>query len=374
MSRILFVSANDWEPWGGSEELWCAAAKQLRERGATVTVSVKWFGQEVPQIAELAAAGCRVHYRRRPFRQPARHLALQRALSLARLHYLRDQDLVVISQGLNTDGLPWMMACRRHRLRYAVITQSAAESWWPYDREAEPLAAAYTGAEKCFFVCHANLELTQKQIATTIARAAVVRNPFNVPYSEPIPWPQIDESTDLRLACVGRLDPRGKGQDLIFDVLRSGRWRERRITVSLFGKGPAERSLRRLVELYELPSVRFAGFTSDVADIWRTHHGLLLPSRYEGLPLVLVEAMLAGRPVIVTDVAGNAEVVTDGETGFLAAAATSDRLAEAMERAWQCRSQLREMGAHAARAIRRLVPRDPAAVFADELEMIAKRS
>ena len=80
----------------------------------------------------------------------------------------------------------------------------------------------------------------------------------------------------------------------------------------------------------------------------------------------------AGRPVIVTDVAGHAEVVTNGETGFLAAAATSGHLAEAMERAWQCRSELREMGARAAREIRKIVPQDPAAVFADKLEVIAK--
>ena len=57
----------------------------------------------------------------------------------------------------------------------------------------------------------------------------------------------------------------------------------------------------------------------------------MLPSRFEGLPLALVEAMLCPRPAVVTNVAGNTEVIEDGETGFVAAAPTAGHLDEAME-------------------------------------------
>ena len=50
----------------------------------------------------------------------------------------------------------------------------------------------------------------------------------------------------LRCAVVGRLDPGAKGQDLLFEVLGREKWRGRRLEVSLYGKGPMERSLRRL--------------------------------------------------------------------------------------------------------------------------------
>ena len=56
--------------------------------------------------------------------------------------------------------------------------------------------------------------------------------------------------------------------------------------------------------------------------IWAEHHALVLPSRFEGMPLVVVEAMLCGRPCIVTDVGGNAELIRDGINGFLAKAPT----------------------------------------------------
>ena len=70
-----------------------------------------------------------------------------------------------------------------------------------------------------------------------------------------------------------------------------------------------------------LEKVTYGGFTEDVESIWASHHALVLPSRSEGLPLVVVEAMLCGRPAIVTDVAGNAELIQDGVSGFVAAAA-----------------------------------------------------
>jgi glycogen synthase len=111
-----------------------------------------------------------------------------------------------------------------------------------------------------------------------------------------------------------------------------------------------------------------------VASIWDTRHGLLLPSRAEGLPLVVVEAMMSGRVPIVTDVAGNGELIDDNETGFLAAAPTEDSLDEAMERAWQRRSGWRAIGEAAARDVRRKVPPDPPSVFADLLLAHADRS
>ena len=89
------------------------------------------------------------------------------------------------------------------------------------------------------------------------------------------------------------------------------------------------------------------------------------------MPLVLVEAMLSGRVPIVTDVAGNGEVLDDGETGFLACAPTEDALDAAMEHAWQRRAEWRAIGAAAAASIRTLVSPDPGQTFAEKLLRLA---
>jgi Glycosyl transferases group 1 len=57
-----------------------------------------------------------------------------------------------------------------------------------------------------------------------------------------------------------------------------------------------------------------------------------MPSRYEGLPIVIVEAMLCERTVVATNVAGHSEVIEDGISGFLAHAPTVASVAKALER------------------------------------------
>jgi glycosyltransferase involved in cell wall biosynthesis len=100
-----------------------------------------------------------------------------------------------------------------------------------------------------------------------------------------------------------------------------------------------------------LRNVRFHGQVSDIEAVWRRSHALVLPSRAEGSSLALQEAMACGRVPIVTDVGGNAELVEDGATGFVAAAPTVPAVGDALERAWRRRREWPEIGARAAERI-----------------------
>jgi len=173
------------------------------------------------------------------------------------------------------------------------------------------------------------------------------------------------------MACVARLDAFAKGLDLLFECLRSPVWRDRDLTVHLYGSGPHREALAELKRRWQLDQVRFEGETPDIEGVWRDHHLLVLPSRQEGLPLALVEAALCARPAVVTDVAGNAEVVDDPLTGFIAKAPTVACLGEALERAWQRRADWHALGQAAADRIRRIVPADPGLDFAREIARAA---
>jgi glycosyltransferase involved in cell wall biosynthesis len=96
-----------------------------------------------------------------------------------------------------------------------------------------------------------------------------------------------------------------------------------------------------------------------------------MPSRFEGLPLAMVEAMLCARPVVATDVAGHAEVIEDGVTGFLADASTAGAVAAALERFWARRREAEEIGKAGAKRIRRLLPSDPVRLFSEKLMGLA---
>jgi glycosyltransferase involved in cell wall biosynthesis len=84
------------------------------------------------------------------------------------------------------------------------------------------------------------------------------------------------------------------------------------------GSGPEEGTLRRLAAAYGVSaSVIFAGFRADVVDLMRASQLVLLPSRTEALPTVLMEAAACGRAVVASNVEGIPEVVVDGVTGKL---------------------------------------------------------
>jgi glycosyltransferase involved in cell wall biosynthesis len=263
-----------------------------------------------------------------------------------------------------------MEYCATNGVRYCAIVQANGEAFWPAAVNLDRLRSAYRQAQAIYFVSEANRKLLEQQLALALPQAQVVRNPFNVPYDVQMPYPTPDR--EWRLACVARMDPCAKGQDLLFQVLALPHWRARPLTVSLYGAGAHEPTLRDLVQMHGLnDSVRFCGHNSDVVQVWREHQALILPSRIEGLPLVLVEAMLCGRVSIVTDVGGNAEIVEEGKTGFIAEGPTVALLNAALERAWAVRDHWQTFGAEAAKAVRSFVPADPAGVFAEKLLSLA---
>jgi glycosyltransferase involved in cell wall biosynthesis len=90
----------------------------------------------------------------------------------------------------------------------------------------------------------------------------------------------------------------------------------------------------------------------------------------EGLPLAIVEAMLCGRFCIVTDIAGNTELIEDNINGFVATAPKAECLDEAMERAWQTRESWREIGKEAYVSVRKVIPRDPIDKFMSEIKLL----
>jgi glycosyltransferase involved in cell wall biosynthesis len=85
----------------------------------------------------------------------------------------------------------------------------------------------------------------------------------------------------------------------------------------LVGEGPQRAALERQCQELNLQNrVLFTGFRQDIR-AWLAHCDLfVLPSLYEGLPIALLEAMAAGKPVIASAIPGNLEAVTHGETGW----------------------------------------------------------
>ena len=377
MSRFVFFSSCS-SPWGGSEELWAGAAALLAERGHSVTIFKACVDPNHPRICRLLALGCHIrdlhqvclpYWIRLPrslVRLTERGPAQKAIRPLVRTHLTNlNPDLVVVSQGANFDGLAYSDLCRISGRPYVIISQKATDYLWPLDEDRIVMRSAFQAALRCYFVSQHNLHLTECQIAETLINAEIVCNPFLVSGS-PLPWPG-NEDHSIKLACIARLDTGEKGQDILLHVLARQLWRNRNLSVSFFGAGRNGEALRDLAGRLALKKVGFPGFVNDVESIWKTHHALVLPSRTEGLPLALIEAMMCGRFGIVTNEGGTSEVVEEGRTGFIANAAKVDELDHAMERAWAVRKEWESIGKAAGRAVRTMVPRDPVASFTAKL-------
>ncbi len=101
----------------------------------------------------------------------------------------------------------------------------------------------------------------------------------------------------------------------------------------ILGTGPLEGELVKQAEQFGLKRrVWFMGFEPNVERWMQAADGFVLSSRYEGLPMVLLEAGACGVPAVATDVPGTREVVVDGVNGWLARAGDPNNLHEAMTR------------------------------------------
>jgi glycosyltransferase involved in cell wall biosynthesis len=136
----------------------------------------------------------------------------------------------------------------------------------------------------------------------------------------------------LVIICIANFTPT-KGQAVIVDALPDLAKRYPRVQAILAGDGPELASVRRRAEALGLAgTVRFPGSVKTPWGLLQAADVFVLASEIEGLPLVVLEAMSEGVPVVATDVGGMPEAVVDGETGFLVPAGDAVALTTAIAR------------------------------------------
>ena len=146
-----------------------------------------------------------------------------------------------------------------------------------------------------------------------------------LPNFSPLRVPAIDVTSGEYVACAGRLNS-AKGIDLLHECARQAA-----MPIRIAGAGdPAWNH-------DDSDNVEYAGLLSrdEMLDFYRRACFLVVPSRwYEMCPLVILEAMSLGLPVIASEIGGLPELVEHGESGLLFRAGDADDLAKQMQRLW----------------------------------------
>jgi glycosyltransferase involved in cell wall biosynthesis len=135
---------------------------------------------------------------------------------------------------------------------------------------------------------------------------------------------------DPVLTVIGRLEPQ-KGHSVLLQALVAVHREFPSVRLVVVGEGSLRRDLESLAGALGLQdSVRFVGYQANVLDWLRLADASVLPSFYEGLPIVAIESLAAGKPMVATAVDGTPEVVLQGLTGLTVPAGDAPRLAAAI--------------------------------------------
>lgn len=152
------------------------------------------------------------------------------------------------------------------------------------------------------------------------------------------------------IGCVARLCE-SKGQELLIRAFAKLSKRHSQVRLWLVGEdqendgGRYQEYLKNLAhELGVEEKTVFWGHRDDVREMMRKMYLLVLPSRDEGLPLVLLEAMAEGIPVVATKVGGVAELVDNGQNGVLIPSGDVRSLEEGLTRLIENKELARDMG------------------------------
>ncbi len=168
--------------------------------------------------------------------------------------------------------------------------------------------------------------ILQGLVRGTPTRVVVLPNAVEAVAAQPLP---ADDHRPLRLLFVGRF-AFNKGLDVLMAVARrlEEEGRSQDFQFQLVGDGPLLAGYRA----QGLPSnVLLMGRVDDAGldELYRTCDALVLPTRFEGMPTVVLEAMVRARPIIVSNVGATAELV-DGANGYLLPPGDTDALHQAL--------------------------------------------
>jgi len=120
-----------------------------------------------------------------------------------------------------------------------------------------------------------------------------------------------------------------KGQDIALSALAKPGLDD--VHIAIVGHGDMESQLRGDASRLGIEKrVHFLGFRTDVPRLVAACDFVLLPSRWEGMPYVVLEAMAGAKPVVATPVDGAVDLVSEGRTGFVARAIDAGAVAEAL--------------------------------------------
>ena len=294
----------------------CSVKKPGRFSRALTDSSVRFFSLEMSESGRLSAT-------------------LNFLPSLIKLvHIIRQVNPEIIHCFLFRANILGRLAGRIARTPIIISSIRVMEKDKPLKHLIDRLTASMV--DKYMAVSESCRRFTIEQLGISPDKIITVYNGIDCREEETSDIKTPSDNTDdvKKIALVGRFD-RQKGHDVLLRALKiiMDRNTDLNLNTFFFGEGPDEEKIKAAINRMGLSGkVFFRGVIEDIRGTIAGMDLLVLPSLWEGLPNVLLEAMAEAKPVVASDIEGIDEIVVDGTTGILFEPGNPEAFAEAIMR------------------------------------------
>lgn len=369
--RVVQLMASPF--FGGPERQMLGLSRALRPEVETLFLTFAEGGKAQPLIDEVRRAGLEAETLTNNFPAIGRC-----AKEIAERLKTWKAD-VVCTSGYKPDILGWL-ASRRSNVPQVIVSHGWTAATWKvriYEaidrfvhRKADAVVSVSEGQAKKVAACGVPAERMTTIVNAVGAEAFAAANPaYAGTLRELFSW-----SPRWILGAAGRLSPEKGMATLVEAAAILGRTHPD-AGVVIFGDGPTRPDLEGRIARHGLKErVVLAGFRNDVGAFLPHLDVGVLPSNSEGLPVILLEMLAAGRPVVATAVGGIPEVIADRATGWLVPAGDPAALANTLAAVLGDESRVRIGEAGRALVRERFGVERQAAAYRKLFENVARRS
>lgn len=357
MSRsVLFISAMNGDPWGGSEEFWYHLAAWMAQNGYDVSSCFfEWPGGKEDRTKKMQETGCKVYTIPNP--RSAKNvfhkmLIRKKGFKLLKELCTKEWQVVCISQGGYEDVThrPFRFLYK-YLKKFVLVYHNYNESHRLSGNRIENLNTWINNAALNMGDAARIFEGVKKITGLTVPRRYVLKNPLTIPYQpEPVAWPEKDEEGRYVFTMLAQLDVSRKAQDVLIRTLSAAKWKERNWILYLYGDGEDMHMLKDLVNENDInDKIKLMGHTKDVYGVLQKTHLLLQITHIDAMPLSVTEAMNMARPCVVSNAGDMPLWIEYGKNGYITHAAAIPEIDKALEQAWQEKENWKRLGLEAHR-------------------------
>jgi glycosyltransferase involved in cell wall biosynthesis len=308
---------------GAEKQMVLLAAGMPRDRFQVEAATLTRLG---PLEAELRAAGI-------PVTNIGKRWKVDPFAATRLTRFLKARRFDVVQTWIFAANAYGRLAAHRARVPIVITTEMAVDLWkgkvekW-VDRRLTPWCDRLVGNSQAVVEFYRGLGVPDDRLVLIYSGIADEEPPAVDPADVRAEF-GFEASAPL-VFFAGRLAEQKRIGDLLkaLDLLQHV---QPELRTLIAGDGPLRRSLEQTARDYELTGrVRFLGHRDDVPRLMAASDIVVLPSAYEGLPNLVLEAMRFRKPVVATAAPGTTEVVVDGQTGVLVPVGTHPLLARAI--------------------------------------------